>query len=312
VQEEGRKVEGYEISKMNIGKAMIIPNTAHGLETGITFKIHQSNLTSDSTDFTKFEFSEYSKILGAAWIKNCDGLLTIHYKSTNKPDTDAKLSSIRDYRLAHMESQKNCTETLSASQLYETLESIGMKYGPKFQNITSVRRKDNHSCTTIRIPDTKSTMPAKYEFPHLIYPATLDAMFQTVFVAGNEPMVPSYLENLFISAGFPRGAGKELEGYSSASRRGLRDATGNIIMSDESWRQPLLVVEDLHFTALSTTAENFAESGFLPNHHKFCPELEWKETVNITNVSNLSEWIALLSFKNPDLIILEIRVNTSR
>jgi hypothetical protein len=210
------------------------------------------------------------------------------------------------YREEYLASQRVCTQTILPRQLYETLESIGMKYGPMFQNISSVRKKDNVSCTTVRIPDTKSRMPAKYEYPHLIHPATLDAMFQTVFVAGNEPMVPSFLKSLTISADFPQGVGCQLEGYSVASRRGLRDATGSIVMSDGSWQKPMLVVKDLHFKALSTAPEDFGESGFLPNHHNLCAELTWKENFETAKPGSFSEWLDLLLYKHPDLNILEI------
>ncbi|KAH7313034.1 beta-ketoacyl synthase domain-containing protein [Rhexocercosporidium sp. MPI-PUGE-AT-0058] len=298
IQDEDRKVDGYEISKMSILKAMIIPETVHGLETAINVKTHKSTLQGE---VAWFEFVIYSKLLGAAWIKNADGLMCIRYKSQ-----DIDTISNEEFKMAYEDSKNICNETMSPRQLYESLESIGMKYGPMFQNIVAVSKKNNRSCTTIRIPDTKSRMPAKYEYPHLIHPATLDAMFQTVFVAGSEPMVPSFLESMFVSADFPRGAGKELSGYSGALRRGLRDATGSIIMAEDSWRKPLLIVNDLHFTALSSSPEDFAESGFLPNHHKLCAELEWKENVDTASVGNLSEWIRLLTFKNPDVNILEI------
>ncbi|KAG4435104.1 hypothetical protein IFR05_009413 [Cadophora sp. M221] len=298
IQDQDRKVDGYEISKMNIIRAMIIPETVHGLETAINVKTREP-ISKDEAAW--FEFVIYSKLLGAAWTKNSDGLICIRYKSR-----DIDTTSNEEFKLTYENSNKVCNETMSPRQLYETLESIGMKYGPMFQNIVAVSKKDNISCTTIRIPDTKSRMPAKYEYPHLIHPATLDAMFQTVFVAGSEPMVPSFLESMFVSADFPRGAGKELTGYSGALRRGLRDATGSIVMADESWRKPLIIVKDLHFTALSSSPEDFAESGFIPNHHKLCAELEWKDNVDTASVESLSDWIQLLTFKNPDLNILEI------
>ena len=298
IQDQDRKVDGYEISNMNILKAMIIPETVHGLETAINVKLHEP-VSKDEVAW--HEFVIYSKLLGGAWTKNADGLVAIRYKAG-----DIDIISNAEFKRAFENSKKVCSENMSPRQLYESLESIGMKYGPMFQNILAVSKKDNVSCSTIRIPDTISRMPAKYEYPHLLHPATLDAMFQTVFVAGSEPMVPSFLESMFVSADFPRGSGKELNGHSSALRRGLRDATGSIVMSDESWRKPMIIVKDLHFTALTSSPEEFAESGFLPNHHKLCAELDWNENVDTASVETLSEWMRLLTFKSPDLNILEI------
>jgi hypothetical protein len=306
IQDEVCSVEGYEISNMSIDKAMIVPTSAHGLETSLNMKRHDLEELPDRPKIERFDFTIYSKLQDAAWQNNASGLLTIQYKSgAESPEAESFSSDVSEYRDKYISYHEICTETYPARQLYEALETIGMKYGPTFQNIISVHKKDNISCTTVRIPDTQSRMPAKYEYPHLIHPATLDAMFQTVFVAGNEPMVPSHLESLFISADFPQGAGAELRGYSIASRKGLRDATGNIVMSDEFWNRPKLVVKDLHFTALSTASDDSVEHGFLPNHHNLCAELIWKEDVTTANPSSLSEWLQMLSHKDPAMKILD-------
>jgi acyl transferase domain-containing protein len=267
LQDEGRQVEGYEITKMHIKKAMIVPNSAHGLETALNINACQNDQSKDTDKIVLYAFTVYSKQLGASWIKNCEGRLGIHYKSNSIPakHIEGKSTYLQEIKTKYSSFLGTCSESISPRQLYETLESIGMKYGPTFQNIISVHKKGSISCTKIRIPDTKAQMPAKYEFPHLIHPATLDATFQTIFVAGNEPMVPSFLECLYIAAEFPSGASSELEGYSGASRL-----------------------------------------GFLPNHHKLCAELTWKENIDTTFCSSFPEWLGLLSFKNPDLPILEI------
>lgn len=306
IQDEDHRVEGYEISNMSIDKAMIIPTSDHGLETSLNMKRHEPEGSPSHRKVETFDFTIYSKLLDAAWQKNCSGSLNIQYKPvTEYLGADGVSSDINEYRENYLSHQETCTETVSARQLYEALETIGMKYGPTFQNITSVSKKDNISCTTVRIPDTKSQMPGKYEYPHLIHPATLDAMFQTVFVAGNEPMVPSHVQSLFISADFPEGAGADLRGYSIASREGLRDAIGNIVMSDGAWDKPKLIVKNLHFTALLTASDDTTERGFLPNHHNLCAELVWKEDVTTANPASFSEWLELASFKNPAMNVLD-------
>ena len=306
VQNEAWPVEGYEILNMSIGKAMIVPTSAHGLETSLNMKRHDVEGLPHRRKIEKFDFAIYSKLLDAAWQKNASGLLNIQYKcSDDSLEAEESLSDVCEYREKYTYYQGICDETYPSRQLYETLEAIGMKYGQSFRNITSVQKKDNISCTTVRIPDTQSQMPAKYEYPHLIHPATMDAIFQTLFIAGNVPMVPSYLESLFVSADFPQGAGAELRGYSVASRKGLRDATGNIVMFDEHGNRPKLVVKDLHFTPLANASDDSAERVFLPNHHNLCVELTWKEDVATANPSLLSEWLQMLSHKDPAMQILD-------
>jgi hypothetical protein len=307
LEDEERQVQTYEVYKMHIYKAMIVPTSLHGLEMALNAKVNHTEAHQEPRRLLTFSFTIYSKPHGSRWIKHAHGNVKVTYKDQlSIMDLESDRVSTEKHRSRYNELKETCVQRIPPRQLYESLESIGMKYGPTFQNIVSIQKKDNTSCHIIRIPDTASGMPAKYEYPHLIHPATLDAIFQTAFVAGNEPMVPSFLETLCISSDFPRGARHELLGYSSASRHGLQDAKSTVVMSNSSWKKPLIVISDLYFTAISKSATNTVENGFLPNNHKLCAQLEWKEDVNFSKCTLIEEWLHLLAFKNLDLNILEI------
>jgi hypothetical protein len=310
VQDEALLVDGYELLNMSIEKAMIIPMSIHGLETSLNMRRKDSKQSSIPRNLLVYEFAIYSKIRDASWQRNSSGELRIHYKSSRGSTRPVETTQHAEdqYTTEYSIHKNNCNEEIIARQLYETLESIGMKYGPLFQNITDIHKKDGASCSTIKIPDTKSIMPAQYEYPHLIHPATLDAAFQTVFVAGNEPMVPSFVESLFVSADFPRGAGAHISGYSTASRHGLRDALGNITMFDEpaTLSKPKLIVKNLHFTALSSAPDDLTEAKFMPTYHNLCAEVSWKEDVSFSNTKSLTEWVDLVAYKSPNMNILDV------
>jgi acyl transferase domain-containing protein len=300
-------IEGYEIRRMHVDKAMIIPTTAHGLETTLNLKLQQA-IPGDISQSSSYEFSQYSKALDAPWQQNCHGILVIHYGADNKFGSFIKEEvDIGSFPASYKHLKELCTESIIPRQLYETLESIGIKYGPTFQNISWIQNHDNFSCSIVRIPDTSDRMPAKYEYPHLIHPATLDAMFQTVFVAGSEPMVPAFLEKIFISADLPQGAGYGFHGHSRATRKGLRDAVGTIVMSDRPDGKPQIVVKGLHFTALSTSTDDFSNARFLSNHQTLCAELVWKEWIGSAKVTTVVDWLDLAAHKKPDLKILDYR-----
>ena len=300
-------IDGYEIRKMHVDKAMIIPTIAHGLETALNLRLQEA-IPGGASRSSSYEFSQYSKTLDAPWQQNCHGILVIHY------GVDDRLGSfieeeihIGGFPASYKHVKSLCTESIIPRQLYETLESIGMKYGPTFQNISWIQKHDNFSCFIVRIPDTSGRMPAKYEYPHLIHPATLDAMFQTMFVAGSEPMVPTFLEEIFISAYLPQGAGCEFHGHSRATRNGLRDAVGTIIMSDHPDGKPKIIVNGLHFTALSTSTDEFSNARFLSNHHTLCADQVWKEWIGSTKVTTLADWLDLAAQQKPGLNMLDCR-----
>lgn len=57
--------------------------------------------------------------------------------------------------------------------------------------------------TRVQIPNTKAAMPEQYETPATVHPATLDSMFQSLFVL----VVPYLIKSVRISGVMPQGAG---------------------------------------------------------------------------------------------------------
>ncbi|KAI0007048.1 ketoacyl-synt-domain-containing protein [Xylariaceae sp. FL0662B] len=282
---------GVEITQFGIKKAMIIPPTAHGLEHALNLN-KQTNqaATAPGKNVESFQFSIYSKQLDGPWQEHGEGLVTIHRRkrpegtrAEHQLHRENQLQSARHYQ-AYLDTKNNCDETIMPRQLYETLDVIGMNYGPVFRNISSLYKKDNACIATIRIPDTRSGMPANFEFPHIIHPATLDSIFQTAFAIGGEPMVPSFISSFYVSmesSGLPR-TGEELVTHTHAERRRLRDASASFIVSDASWlassgprHAPLITIKDMNFTALKIATDS-VEGGFLPNHRTLCSEIVWE------------------------------------
>ncbi|KAI1140972.1 ketoacyl-synt-domain-containing protein [Hypoxylon sp. FL0543] len=305
---------GIEITQFRIDKAMIIPGTAHGLEYALNMNkrtTHQavtsaSNAESASmtTPSTTFEFCIYSKQLDRPWEEHGSGLVTIHRRrsvegarATHQILRENLIQTARYYQ-TYLEAKNSCDELVIPRQLYETLDVIGMNYGPLFQNISSLHKGDDACVSVIRVPDTKSVMPANFEYPHIIHPATLDSIFQTAFAIGSEPMVPSFLGSLYVSAGCHTlsTSGEQLAVYSQANRRGLRDASSSFLVSDGSWlgtsgprNHPLVVVKDMVFTAL----EPSVESGFLPNHRNLCSEIVWDNLDTSSNSDGKQEVVQI-------------------
>ncbi|KAK7420632.1 hypothetical protein QQX98_002626 [Neonectria punicea] len=284
------KLLGYEIANMRIDKAMIIPTTAHGLETAMNFK-------QASNDGRSFDFTIYSKQLDGPWEQHATGSLQVRHKehdwSTPFQQHENEFKSLKE----------TCTESIVPRQLYELLDIVGMNYGTLFQNISEISKGDKACVSKVRIPDTKAKMPAKFEYPHLIHPATLDSMFQTLFAIDNEPMVPTFIRSLFVSADISREIGHEFTGYATASRTGLRDANANIAMTQSGWDQPSVVINGLHFTGLSGPSQD--AGGFLPNHRNLCTEIVWAEDVASATPQKLEEWVRLLAHKYSGLCILQ-------
>ncbi|KAL7805464.1 polyketide synthase [Trichoderma aethiopicum] len=289
---------GYELTDMGIEKAMTIPDTAYGLEVSLSIK-NDLGSTDDDGKIGARSFSVYSRLQGRVWERHASGILRFHYKAGNWQ------GAFRSYEDRYEAMRKSCNKAIIPRQLYEHLDSVGMNYGPLFQNIAEVRTCDGHCVSRVKIPDTKSKMPCKFEYPHLLHPATLDAMIQTLLAIKSVPMVPVSIKRLYVAANLGGAAsGADFAGYSSVSSAGIRNAEATIFMKQDSIDQAHVIIEGLGLAALPTPSPE--EGGFLPSNRNLCSQIIWKEDAIFARPSSYDEQVALLAHKHSGLSILQI------
>lgn len=288
---------GYEITDMRIDKAMIVPSTAHGLEMALNFK-RASPVATDQKKSPCFEFSIYSKQLDASWEQHATGLIQARYKQGEWK------AVFRQHQKKYESFKTTCDKYIIPRQLYELLDIVGMNYGTLFQNITQICKGDHACVGQVRVPDTKSKMPAKFEYDHLIHPATLDSMFQTLFAIDNEPMVPTFIKNIFVSSDISRVQGNTFTGYANATRTGIRDANADIAMTQACWMRPSVVISGLHFTGIPSPAPG--AGGFLPNHRTLCTQVTWQEDIAFRRTPFAEIFVMSFAYKYPGLSILQV------
>ncbi|POS76982.1 hypothetical protein DHEL01_v204618 [Diaporthe helianthi] len=267
------RVDSYRISNFLIVKPVIIPTSQHGIEHMLTTKALGVPPPDAIKGIAAYSFSIETRTEHGPWQENANGLINITYDGKSAGEATTSSNRCRDYRDTYWRLRSECLQEISASSLYERLDGIGMNYGPLFQNIGALARSQ-HSCTSIvRIPDTKSKMPAQFEYDHLIHPATLDGMFQTMFAVGDETMVPSRIRQIYFSPDMLKGAGAEFHGYAIAQRKGFREALADIVMSDAIFSKPMVVVDGMESIKLPSSGA----SGFLPSNRHLCSEHVWQE-----------------------------------
>lgn len=297
IKPEMNSFMGYEISDMNISKAMIIPSTEHGLEVALNIKM-STDLGGESQSTERHEFAIYSKHLDRDWEQHTTGF--IQFKQT----TGSPTASMQAHEGQKDKLIETCKKAMNPRQLYEVLDTMGMNYGPTFQNISDIYKGDGACVCTVRVPDTKSKMPSKFEYPHLLHPATLDSMFHSLFAIETVPMVPTFIKSLFVSAGVDQDGPKSFSGFATADKIGLQDACAKIVMNGCGSPKTQVVIDGLHLTALHA-AESAAEI-FLPNFRNLCTEIVWKEDAAFETSTELTNQIELLSHKYPGLAILQV------
>ena len=276
------KVTGYQLRNVKIGTAMIIP---------LDDQLRPWKLGSQSSTSHWQEFTVFSKAKGEDWQEHCSGLISTRYLPD---DNTAFIDGIEDtrederYMQRFLKAKEICERAHAPRQLYESLRTIGLYYGPTFQNLVEVHSGVNEGTCVLRIPDTQAVMPQKFEYAHIIHPATLDAMFQMVFPTLTEAkesplsvMVPTFLASLYISCNISNKAGDELNGHSVAKNYSYREVEASIVFSEPGWKQPQVIVTGLRCTSLSAMTEGVMPTNAVSAPRKLCYEFSWKEDIDL-------------------------------
>ncbi|KAI1827688.1 lovastatin nonaketide synthase [Xylaria intraflava] len=245
-------IKGVEFVDVHFERGLVIPDEG-AAETILSVQTPDAQLEN-------YSFAVYSRTGDLAWTKHCFGRFNIILEK--------ELSTIHDLTQGDWSAQVEEYQTLKntpskghdTTKLYRQLHAIGMEYGPTFQNLESlyVSSKPRTCFGTITIPDTKSTMPHEFEFPHLIHPATLDAIFHLIVVAVadgvvmSEAAVPYRLGKLFVSSRLPNTTGAVFSGYSTGQTTEDGKLVADLVVSDDSWSEPKIIVQGLEMKQVTS------------------------------------------------------------
>lgn len=309
-----RVILGYDVRNVTIDKPMLIPRSSLGLENMLSARLLDKDEKSPSKSASCCDFQVLSKPEDGPWIVHARGCVSILYAEENagtgtcrKPEHTTKAQ-----RQAFHRSREACDIRHDPRQFYESLDVVGMTYGPQFRNLTDICVDNTAAYTVIEIPDTKARMPFQFEFDHVIHPATLDTMFQTVLALGDgsgDVMLPCSVGRIYISASLPKGAGSRFRGYTTAHKTSSRTVRADISMFDDQLCAPVVTIENLVLKSVPSQAD-VGSSGFLPSHRNLCSEIVWKTDIGVSCSLGIDlpvsfqDMIDLASHKKPDLSIL--------
>ncbi|WKT43886.1 Polyketide synthase, dehydratase domain superfamily [Fusarium oxysporum f. sp. vasinfectum] len=127
--------------------------------------------------------------------------------------------------------------------LYDTMETIGMRYGPTFRIMTELFAGPS----------------ASYGYPFVVHPATLDSALHLLFpsISGedqslNEAVVPFSFDRIFVSAKISTVPRTRLHGYSTAQRTSYDTWKSSITIS-EDLSEPMIIMEDARASCFTQT-----------------------------------------------------------
>ncbi|MCJ1403811.1 hypothetical protein MMC11_007034 [Xylographa trunciseda] len=277
IAEKGRLIRQFCLRDIQIPAAAVVTEET---DMECIFQLRPHHIATRDRSATWLAFTVSTCGDGQTLRQNCSGLLLIEYEAE-------KGSAISLERAFENQVDKNeyhaaedfCKFTEEPQEFYQRLAALGLMYGSAFQKVSRIRTGSGKSCCSV-----EAFQPEGYpsrERPHVIHPATLDAMFHTVFAAFEgltgrmkEAMVPKLIDEVVIAANTPFESGSRFVGVSHATRHGFRELIGSLVMLDESMMQTCVTVKGFCCSAVAGMSAPDDESANL-EANSFCQKLVW-------------------------------------
>ena len=313
---KGRKeqISGYRLREVNIGKPLLIPDNAEGVETTLSLRPYSRSAQDLSNVWAEFRIFTYSKT--ESWTELCRGLIAVDYdEKTSEVEGDRETRFRSANYMGTIEAARtHCQSVTSPTQLYETLHKTGLEFQGTFKCIEDVLVGPNHSIGHIRIPDTATVMPKGFEYRHVLHPTTLDACMQMISPslvragALQAPMVPTFIQEIFISSDVPRTPGEQLLVQTTTDYIGKRSSKHSLTaaaISSQSSTVP--VVEISGFLCKAMSGGSSSAQGIRDQHigHK----VQWKEVPQevgelIKNMSSATASNTTTGLSPPTIVLI--------
>lgn len=283
VADKGRAVNRYKLRDIKIRNNITIDE---GSQTEFITRLRAS--TSDAENLSEgwLEFSITSSGSDDSLQLHCSGLLVIEYgnstdAATNTETTHEEQAMKNLYLLA----EEECQVSEDAETFYKNFHSIGLEYGPSFQNLKDIhydtRGKSYCTVEIVNHGSTPATLPAAR--PHVIHTTTLNGAIQAAVAAfkgddGNIKghLTESFVEEIVVKADIPFESGARFKGCAKISQQGSSEAISNIFMLDEKTSQGVISIKGLHFVvdAISRQSQRDGDSMSLQASPFTC-KMDW-------------------------------------
>ncbi|PSN59370.1 lovastatin nonaketide synthase [Corynespora cassiicola Philippines] len=316
------KLMGFRFREVRFERGLVVPTGEAAVETRLSLIPH-------STIPGEYKFTVFSTTSGTTWMKHCFGTVSLVYtmRYSDIEELQADLEWQQRSLVYQQLSRDTTADQVDVDNFYDHLERIGMEYGPLFRNVVELAALPDRRAAHAKIvlPDTLSSMPANFEYPHIMHPATMDSIFHLLLAALNngrpvaEAAVPYGIKEMFVAYDQPHDAGALFAGYGKLVNKSAdgHELVGDLIISDESWSGPKLTITGFTLRQVtSTEGANNSSASDAAGLSK-CAELVWSPDPDFLQntskyseaESQLSQWLDSFALKGPIGAVLVVLGN---
>ena len=304
------EIEAYKLREISIGHALILAQDAETVETSVSWRPYGESLRADSDVWHEFRIS--SSVDGSSWTEHCKGLISVE-KATQISDVDAGRQTKEEAeQLRSLKSlfEEDCQNTIDTQDMYCQLGELGLRFGPLFTNMQVAQASPERCVAGISIPDTCARMPAHFEYPFIIHPATLDSCLHSVFPIGSGysqkdlgTPVPTFIGELSIAHKVEKRPGHWFNAYAEVTSKPVGEKPGSdlaqqsysIKVFNRSDLEGKLSIEmdGLKFSYIANTSGQIAEAAECKDYY----QIEWQPDPEFLTANQIVELTA--AFRNP-------------
>lgn len=241
------------------------------------------------------------------WSEHCSGSIMVEWASkTDEVEGMREESMTTANRLQKLQEMKDaCDIEYGRDELYKSFADNGNVFGPTFSNVQFAQIGTHVGVSQVTLPDTASVMPAKYQQPHLIHPASFDAISHLGMPlyrrsTGNGPVMPTGMEDVTINCSLRCEPGTKWVVATTMSSTGSRAAMMETMVFEEADDGSLVPIINILGGALRGIGEASSDETALPFHRKMSYRIKWQPDVDFVQMNRYTESL-MPKDKNQDI-----------
>lgn len=282
---------GYVLRNVELSQALIVPDTAEGVEVQLSLEAPDSTQTAEG--WHRFRVRTPSDT-GRPWADIATGLISVRWRGagTSVPG-DFVLRSMT-HRMGAWPDVEELDRSMKPRNLFKALRGAGIHHGPLFRNLDGdILLGKGRSFANLHVAETAATMPRRHQKHHVIHPATLDSVFVAVYpcihasTAGPRPVgaaVPKSISCIYVSAGVDKEPGSQLQTHAVVHQHNKQGFNASAVVrppGPSATGPALIEIEDMHFRSLGQAVPQDVSG------HELCLSTRWHRSFVLNSPAGL-------------------------
>ena len=295
------KPRAYHIKQVIIHKALSVPSGDTGVET----QLHLRPSKERGDRFPSWSEFQLYAFENDAWSEICQGYIAIEFdESSDSLGKSTALSALpHQISETYQRGADRCKFVCRHESLYRFLHTHGLTYGPTFRGLRNIRFNDVGEATaTTKLQAWMDGTSVPDIQPHVIHPAALDTIFQTIYPAmsrGGRKSIPTILPttisflSLFVGENDAHISGSttinktgDVRMHAISKPQGLRNTELSITALHIESSRPLLLAK-IEGAAIPGTE---AQLSNMPTGKGLFYHMDWRPDLDLLDSGSVSSW----------------------